>query len=173
MSFMQKFHELMRAQIAARQAGTWVPPAVVAPAPIVTANSAPPVAQAANVIFKKGLFGRLVEQARAKQEAEKAAAAVPITQGTGEVARPLPIRSPFFTRGPAIFRGAISPKVANLPTSGSTVPGIRGGFALHPKVVLLMRQILQQKMTQGIPFYMAQDYAMKEAQRQVETGEAK
>lgn len=86
--------------------------------------------------------------------------------GTGSVARPLPIPVQQVTTAPRIFGRASSSLVRKIPVSGSAVPGIRGGLLRNNgRWILEYRRILQQKMSQGIPFYMAQKYAEDEARK--------
>lgn len=87
--------------------------------------------------------------------------------GTGAVARPLPVPLVPVTSGPVKFPAkVIRGVVRDIPVSGSRVPGVRGGLFRHNgNWILRYRKVLQEKMSQGIPYYMAQKYAEDEARK--------
>jgi hypothetical protein len=88
-------------------------------------------------------------------------------QGTGILARPLPIAP---SKPGTIFRkfAERSAAVREIPAPSTMVPGVRGGLLRgNGKLILLYRQILQEKMQQGIPAFMAARQAMDEARRKM------
>jgi hypothetical protein len=88
-------------------------------------------------------------------------------KGTGIIARSLPVAPS--TPG-TIFRkfAERSAAVREIPAPSTAVPGIRGGLLRqNGKFVLLFRQILQEKMQQGIPAFMAMRQAQDEARQRM------